>query len=246
MAALVSLILAAIIFLLPEGHEPNPAISLTPARITATYIRIFENKVFLCYTLASAFSFAGLFTYVAGAPIVFMEEYHVSAKAFGLIFAFLAAGFIGGSQVNVWLLRRYKSGAIFSLALQAQVACGFIFLLGTCFGWFGIAGVLVMFFLFLACTGISNPNGTALALAPFAENAGSASALLGAIQLGAGALVSTAIGMLNAKSSLPVISILFTTAAIGFILHKLLHLKSKSAAAQEGDPSVATSPCQGN
>jgi DHA1 family bicyclomycin/chloramphenicol resistance-like MFS transporter len=128
MASLVSLILAAVVFFLPEGHEPNPAISLTPAHITKTFIRIFEDKVFLRYTLASAFSFAGLFTYIAGAPIVFMEEYHVTPKAFGVIFAFLAAGFIGGSQLNIWLLRHFKSATIFTYALQAQTLCGLVFL----------------------------------------------------------------------------------------------------------------------
>jgi DHA1 family bicyclomycin/chloramphenicol resistance-like MFS transporter len=41
-----------------------------------------------------------------------------------------------------------------------------------------------MLFIFLACLGISNPNTAALTLAPFTKNAGSASALMGAIQLG--------------------------------------------------------------
>lgn len=229
MAVLVSAVLAAIRFLLPEGHEPNPEISLTPARIAATFVRILENKVFLRYTLASAFAFAGLFTYVAGAPIVFMEEFHVTAKAFGIIFAVLAAGFIGGSQVNIWLLRHCRSAVIFSRALQVQTVCGLVFLAGTLCGWFGITGVLVMFFLFLACVGVSNPNGTALALAPFHANTGSASALLGAVQLGTGALVSTSIGVLNAKSSLPVIEILCATACIGLVLDLLLRSSPEPA-----------------
>jgi DHA1 family bicyclomycin/chloramphenicol resistance-like MFS transporter len=226
MAALVALVLAAIIFLLPEGHEPNPSISLTPARITATYVRILEDRTFLRYTLASALSFAGLFAYIAGAPIVFMEQFHVTAKGFGLIFAFLAAGFIGGSQLNVWLLRHFDSDLLFLCAVRAQAVCGLVFLVGTILGWFGIGGVLAMFFLFLSCVGISNPNGTALALASFSRNAGSASALLGAVQLGIGALISTAIGALNAKNSLPVIEILFATALAGFVLDQLFRPRS--------------------
>ncbi len=222
MAAVVALVLAAVMFLLPEGHEPDPAISLKPSRIAATFAAILEDRGFLRYTLAGAFSFAGLFSYVAGAPIIFMEQFHVDAKMFGVIFAVLAVGFIGGSQVNVWLLRRFKSEAIFPCALKAQVACGLVFLIGTVGGWFGIVATLALLFIFLACVGIGNPNGTALALAPFTKNAGSASALLGAIQLGTGAVVSTSIGFLNAQGSLPVIGILFATALAGLFFYKLL------------------------
>jgi DHA1 family bicyclomycin/chloramphenicol resistance-like MFS transporter len=82
--------------------------------------------------------------------------------------------------------------------------------------------MLAMFFLFLLSVGIGNPNATALALAPFAENAGSASALLGATQMGIGAIVSTSLGIIHAKGSLPVIAILFATAFIGLILNEIL------------------------
>jgi DHA1 family bicyclomycin/chloramphenicol resistance-like MFS transporter len=79
-----------------------------------------------------------------------------------------------------------------------------------------------MTFIFLACVGISNPNASALALAPFTKNAGSAAALLGAIQLGTGAAVSTSIGILKATSSLPIVGILFATALAGLLVFLVL------------------------
>ena len=47
------------------------------------------------------------------------------------------------------------------------------------------------------------PNGTALAMRPFEKNAGSASSLLGFIQMGLGALATIVIGILNIKTVLP-------------------------------------------
>jgi DHA1 family bicyclomycin/chloramphenicol resistance-like MFS transporter len=44
-----------------------------------------------------------------------------------------------------------------------------------------------LIFLFLCCQGFTFPNAPALSLAPFGYNAGSASALPGAIQMGTGA-----------------------------------------------------------
>jgi len=229
MALLVIMIVTAIAFLLPEGHKPDPTISLKPGGIIRTFIGIFKNRDFKRYVLAGGFSFAGLFTYVAGAPIIFMEEFHVSAKTFSFIFAGLAFGFIGGSQVNVALLRRYSSAKIFAFFLRAQVVVAALFLISLLTGMIALKGTLAFMFIFLCCTGISNPNGAALALAPFTKNAGSASALLGMVQLGTGALVSTWIGIANSKSSLPIIGILFVTALIGALLHGFLPASHKGS-----------------
>jgi DHA1 family bicyclomycin/chloramphenicol resistance-like MFS transporter len=74
-----------------------------------------------------------------------------------------------------------------------------------------------MLFLFLACLGISNPNTAGLTLAPFAKNTGSASALMGAIQLGIGALASFAVGVFVKDSVAPMVAIMATTTLTAFI-----------------------------
>jgi DHA1 family bicyclomycin/chloramphenicol resistance-like MFS transporter len=225
MACIVAAIVTAMFFFLPEGHKPDPTISLKPQKIVKTFVTIFKNRTFKRYVLAGAFSFAGLFTFVAGAPIIFMEEFHVSPKAFSVIFACMAGSFIGGSQVNVFLLRRFSSADIFAWALRVQVIFGAALLFSRLAGFHQLPGTMVMLCGLLMTTGIGNPNGAALSLAPFDKNAGSASALLGAIQLGIGALMSTWVGIANTKSSLPIIAILFTTALIGLVLHAILKNK---------------------
>lgn len=77
---------------------------------------------------------------------------------------------------------------------------------------------MTFLFLFLACLGISNPNTAALTLAPFSENTGSASALMGATQLGLGALSSFAVGIFVKDSMLPIIAIMTCTTIIAFII----------------------------
>lgn len=228
MAVLIGTILTLIFFLLPEGHEPDTSISLQPGPIARTFLSIFKHPTFHRYALAGAFSFAGLFTYVAGSPIIFMEQFHVSAKMFGLIFAGMAAGFIGGSQINVFLLRHFDSATIFRYALHTQVVVGVIFFAAAGTNSLGLMGTLIMLFIFLMITGISNPNAAALALAPFRKNAGSASALLGVLQLGTGALVSTWIGLAGTKNSLPVIALLSITSLIGLTLYYVLKAKGQA------------------
>lgn len=215
LAAIAFAILALIFFLLPEGHQPDRAVSLRPGAILAGYWNIFKVPQFVTYSLAGAFSFAGLFTYVAGSPIIFMDGFHMGTKAFGIVFAVLVMGFIGGNQVNVFLLRRYDSQQIFNRALLAQVAIGLIFFVGMRSHVVGLAGTLVLFFFFLSCIGLTYPNAAALGLAPFSRDAGRASALMGFLQTGTGALVSTGIGFLGASA---VVTLLSATAVVALLI----------------------------
>lgn len=218
LAGVVGAILALVYFLLPEGHIPDPDISLRPGPILAEYVAIIQHPRFATYALAGAFSFAGLFTYVAGSPVLFMDGFGVSGRTYSLIFALLAGGFIGASQVNVVLLRRWESETLFFRFLVAQVVGGMVYLVGSWLGGYDLGGTLVLLFVFLSCVGITNPNASGLAIGPFTKNAGSASALLGFFQLGIGAVISTGISAGSPKDSRPIIAILALTAVIGLMI----------------------------
>jgi MFS transporter, DHA1 family, multidrug resistance protein len=201
--------------LLPEGHTPDLSISLRPKPIVQGFLSILVQPQFVIYALAGAFSFAGLFAYVAGSPIIFMDGFHLGTKAFGMVFATLTMGFIGGNQVNVFLLRRFNSGQIFLNALIFQVLIGVVFFAGVSSHIFGLGATLIMFFIFLSCIGLTYPNAAAIALAPFSKDAGSASALLGFLQMGIGALISTGIGVLGASA---IVSLLAGSALISLLI----------------------------
>jgi MFS transporter, DHA1 family, multidrug resistance protein len=211
-------VLASTFFWLPEGHAPDRGISLRPGPIVMTFAHIFKQPQFYTYAFAGAFSFAGLFAYVAGSPIVFMDGFHVSPQAFGAVFATLTMGFIGGNQVNVFLLRKFSSERVFSQALRFQVLTGIVFFVGMRNGWFGFGATLALFFLFLSCIGLTYPNAAAIALAPFSRNAGSASALLGFLQMGIGALISTGIGFIHTNAAAAVVALLAGTAGLSLVL----------------------------
>ena len=196
----------AVFFLLPEPRRPDSGISLAPRVMIENFRHIFTQPQFCMYALAGAFSFAGLFAYVAGSPIIFMDGFHVNEKTFGTIFAVLTGGFIGGSQLNILLLRRFSSQRIFSTALGLQVCTGIVFITGASLGWYGMKTTSALFFVFLSCIGMTFPNAAAIALAPFSRNVGSAAALLGFIQMGTGALISTGIGFFGATSVIALLS----------------------------------------
>jgi DHA1 family bicyclomycin/chloramphenicol resistance-like MFS transporter len=206
LATIAAIIFLLILFLLPEGHQADHSVSLQVGAMLKGFLSILKDPQFLTYALAGAFSLAALFAFVAGSPIIFMDGFHLSTKAFGMVFALLVMGFIGGSQLNVWLLRKVTSQRIFRSALIAQAVMGVLLFVGARCHCIGLKGTLALFFLLLSCIGLTVPNAIALSLARFSRDAGRASALLGFLQNGTGALVSMGIGILGIPAIIPLLT----------------------------------------
>jgi DHA1 family bicyclomycin/chloramphenicol resistance-like MFS transporter len=203
---------------LPNSYKPDTSISLKPKPIIHNFMKVLKEPQFYTYAFTGSIAFSGLFTYVAASPIVFMDIYHVNAKIYGWIFAFMSVSFIGSSQLNSVLLKRFSSQQMILAALISQSVISIIFLILSVNNLLGLYETIAMLFLFLACLGISNPNTAGLTMAPFAKNAGTASALMGAIQLGLGALASFAVGVFVKNSVAPMVFIMTVTTLIALVV----------------------------
>ncbi len=227
LALIAALLLLMIYFILPEAHLPDPTISLRPLPILKTFMEIFRERHFHTYGLAGAFAFSGLFAYLPASPVIFMDVFKVGAKGYGAIFAGLSVGVIGASQLNILLMKRYTSAQIFQAALIAQTLIGAIFILCAGLGLLTLPVTLIILFFFLASAGLTMPNASALALAPFSKNAGSASALIGFMQIGTGAISSGFIGLLASNELLPMVTVISSTSFVGLIILALGQARSK-------------------
>ena len=218
LAGLAILLLVIIKFKLPESHTPDPSISLKPGPIAQGYFEILKTPAFYTYAVSSSVAFSSLFVYLAGSPVIFMQKFAVSPQTYGWIFAIVAAGMIIASQLNVQLLKKFSNQQLFFYSLSGQVIISALFLTGTLLGWIGLQMTVVMMFFFMGCFGITSPNGGALALGPFQKNAGSASALIGFLQMSIGALASTSIGLFNISSMPPIIGIMLTNSILASLI----------------------------
>ncbi len=218
LGGLTVLLLIVVFIYLPEGHQPDPTISLQPKPIIENFLSILQNAQFNTYAFAGAFSFATLFIYVAGSPIIFMEIHHVDPKTYGGIFALLSVGFIGSSQLNILVTKKYSSDKIFRVAMFCQVIAGIVFFLGVWTNSFGLYSTIAMFFICLSCIGYINPNANALALAPFTRTIGSASALMGCTQIGIAALSSFGVGLFNSTDAIPIVTLMVLTSSVALLI----------------------------
>jgi DHA1 family bicyclomycin/chloramphenicol resistance-like MFS transporter len=231
LAIVTAIILFAVIRLLPESKQPDPAFSLKPRSILLGFLNVLKEPQFATHAFAGAVASAGLFAYLAGSPFMFIEMYGVSAQQYGWIFAGIAAGLIGSSQLNNLVLRKYNSAQILRFVLFFQSVLGLVLITGVASGVFGLYSTIVTIFLFLSCQGFTFPNSAALAMAPFSEGAGSASALLGAFQMALGAMASALVGLFFNGTAIPMAAIMASCCITGFIIlllgHKNMRFKAK-------------------
>jgi DHA1 family bicyclomycin/chloramphenicol resistance-like MFS transporter len=227
---MAALITALTIFFLPESYPADKEFSLKPLPILRNFLAVLRVKQFIVYVLVEAFAFAGLLAYVSGSPLLFMGYFHLDKRTYGWVFAFLAVAFIGLSQLNGLLLRKYKSEQIVRVALAGQAIFAVVFLVGTLAGWYGLGFTLFFLFAFLTCLGFVNPNASALSLAPFSKNAGSASSLLGFFQLGVGTIASVGVSVFSNGTPVSLVVVMAVTSVIAMAILGL------------GQGSLATSP----
>lgn len=218
LAIIVLLMLIVTIFFLPEGHQPDATVDLRPTPIINNFKQILFTPQFYIFSLAGSFSFSGLFVYVAGSPAIFMDGFHLSAKLYGGVFALLSVGFIGGSQLNHFLTKNYSNEQILYTTLIVQLTTAIVYFVGVKNQWYELPGNIICLFVLLLCVGLTYPNAAAVALQPFTKNAGTASALLGFIQIGIGGVISSGVGMMGSKGSLSTSFIMMASAAVAFII----------------------------
>ena len=225
LAVVTTLILGIVFFRLPESKGVDKSVSLKPKPILRGYAAIIKEPQFRTYAFAGATASAGLFAYLAGSPFVFMELYGASEQQYGWIFALIAAGLIGSSQLNNLFLKRFSSAQIIPVVLLTQSLLGLLLVGGTVSGMLGLWGIITLMFLFLSCQGFTFPNTAALAMAPFTTGAGSASALMGALQMALGALASALVGLFFNHTAMPMVLVMASCSTLGFLI--LLPSKEK-------------------
>jgi len=214
-------VLAAVFFLLPESKKPDPTHSLKPMAVTKSFFKIIIHPQFYIYALTGSVAASGLYAYISGSPQVFIEFFGVNEKQYGWIFAIIAIGIISASQINTFMLRRYPSEKIIPVALMFQSVIGITLVTIAFFQASEFYSTIALIFLYISCQGFIFPNASALTLAAFGHNAGNASALMGAIQMGIGATASVAVSLLQDSTTMPMTGVMAFCSITALSIFKL-------------------------
>lgn len=181
----------------PETLSPEHRRPLGLRSTLRTYGGLLRDRTFVGLVLVAGLAMAGLFGYVAGSSFVFQEEFGLNEQQFGLVFGAGALFLIGGTQLNAALLGRFEPRTLLPFSLVLGTVAGAALVVVALLDVGGLVGVIAPLWTVLFSVGLALPNTPALALARHGEAAGTASALLGAVQMGTGAIVSPVVGILG-------------------------------------------------
>lgn len=192
--ALVGLLTILSLRAMPETLPPGRRSTDPMRNVLRDYLSLVRDPRLIGYALSGGFFYAGAYTFIVGTPFAYIDYYHVSPQAYGLLFGVNIVGMMAANFVNARLLKTIGSEQLFHLGTWILAGSGVMLALDARFGWGGLAGLALPIFLYLSMNGLIVANSVAGALSGFPHKAGSASSVVGAMHYGSGILSAAMVG----------------------------------------------------
>ncbi|MDC0662824.1 multidrug effflux MFS transporter [Marinobacter sp. SS21] len=205
----------------PEPLAPQHRQPLKLCSLLANYRRIGSDKSFIGYTLTNALIFSALFAFLSGSSFVLIGFLGVAVEYFGLLFAFIVAGYILGNLSAMALGRRLMPDQVMLRGLLLAVAGGSLMAALALAEVFSVWAVVLPQGLVMVGVGMALPQTMAGALANFPRMAGSASALFGFVQMAVAASLGALVGQFDTGTSL-VMALVIAAATVSALAAYLL------------------------
>lgn len=203
---------------MPETHPPVKRLTGGVRTVAGGYGKLLRDRHFMALAVIPGLGFGVLMSYVVGSPIIFQQEYGLSEGQFALLFAVNGVGLVLSAQVNAALVRKVAPVRLLRFGVVAQAILVVVLLVVVLTGAGGLIGLLVALWCVLAFQGLVPANASALALSRHGEIAGTAAAMIGAVQSLIAGSVSSLGGFLGGDARAMVLVMLAAvTLAIGVL-----------------------------
>ncbi|MBA8329125.1 multidrug effflux MFS transporter [Citrobacter freundii] len=175
---------------LPETLPEDKRVKASLAGAFRNYRSLLTNGRFMRYTLSLTFYYVGAYAVITGSPFVYISYYHVDPQHYGWLFALNIIGVMAMSVVNRRLVQRHALEQLLKYATLLAALAAVVLALLVKLESGGVVAIIINVFLFFSMNGIIAATSTAAALDAVPNIAGSASALIGALQYGSGIISS--------------------------------------------------------
>jgi DHA1 family bicyclomycin/chloramphenicol resistance-like MFS transporter len=186
--------LVAVACMLSESNVHRDPAASHPRQMVANFARLLADRHYLGCLLSFSFSYSALFAFISASSFVLADRHGLTPQVYGLCFGVVIAGYLLGSLVSGRLVRRLGSDYLLLRGAWLGAIAGVSMAALEFSGVRSIAAILGPMFFCTVATGLVMPNAIARALAPYPTMAGSASALMGFVQMTIAALVGIAVG----------------------------------------------------
>ncbi|MDH6171005.1 DHA1 family bicyclomycin/chloramphenicol resistance-like MFS transporter [Variovorax boronicumulans] len=199
---------------LPETHTTSRRTPLAIGPVFAAYIQLLRDARFMRPATVVACVTGALYGFFAAAPAVLIGALGLSSLQLGFFFAatvpvVFAAGLLVPKLSGRWGPQKtLQLGLVLSLT-GGMLICGVNVQAPT-----NLVRFTAALCVFLFGMGMANPLGTALSLAPFAAQAGAASAMLGFMQMSGAALGATFVTKLAGLSPMAALGLVVVASQV--------------------------------
>jgi DHA1 family bicyclomycin/chloramphenicol resistance-like MFS transporter len=193
------------VFLVCETRTPAMRAETSLASMLSASLVLLRDRNFLGLTFIGAFGIAGFFVFLANSSFVFVEQYGLSPMGYGLFFGINALAFFAATQFNGRLGARFGMHRIIRPAAAGYAMATAALLALTGLGVDSLAVLVALLFVAFGFLGLVLPMSSVLALTEHGAIAGTASSLMGALQLAVGTVVIAIAGLLANGSALTMV-----------------------------------------
>jgi MFS transporter, DHA1 family, multidrug resistance protein len=193
-------VLLALVWRFPETNERRDPRATKLRSLAVNYAMLITSRAFIGQVVLTSLSVGGFYASQSLAPFVLMGKLGLSSPVFGLVTASLMLSYLVGSLAMNRLLRVFAIGRLVLAGALMVLAAALVLALSLRFLGLGVVQIIVPMCVWMLGFAFIMPGVTTSALALFPRNAGSASALMGALQMGMG-FVGAALCSLFADAS---------------------------------------------
>lgn len=208
-------------FTLKETRPKHLRLDSSVGSALRGYGLLLRDWNFLGLSMIGAFGMSSFMAYLANSSFVLIEHYGLNPTLYSVMFSINAVSFIGVSQLTGVLTRRYGLNAIVRTAVTGYVVTMLALVMIYLAGFNQLPVLATLLFVGYGFLGLVIPTTAVLALDGHGEIAGTASALMGTLQLVTAAVVMGVVGSFFDGTAQPMVIGIAACAAIAFVLTRL-------------------------
>jgi DHA1 family bicyclomycin/chloramphenicol resistance-like MFS transporter len=208
---LTMLVLAAV--LLKETLPASRRGKVSTRIVGVRYRRLLGDPAFLGVAVIGAATFTALFSYLSASSFVLQEQHGLTPQQFGYVFGLNSIGLIASTQISARLMRRMAPSTVTAMGLSIMTLAAVALLVSALMG-LGLIAVIIPLVFIVGAAGLVFPTVQVMALADHPAEAGTAAALIGAVNMGVAGAVSPLVGVLG-NTTLAMAAVMLGSLVVG-------------------------------
>ena len=203
---------------LPETLPEERRVTAPVSNVFVHYYRLLKNVHFMQFTLCVTLYYVAAYAFIVGSPASYISYFGVSEQSYGFLFAINILGVMVVSYFNRKLVHRYAIEILLKISTMIAAFSIVTLFLITQFNGQNFWAIVVAVFLFFSMNGIIAACATTAALDLVPDHAGSASALIGALQYGSGIVSSLILAYTDSTTPLSMIIIMTVFSCLSVLM----------------------------